>query len=477
MVSSRKNAKIQSLQKSSIHQNENIHQQVRSVLLFTLILNISVAVSKIILGIVTGALSIIADGFHSLTDSVGNIVGLIVNSVASRPADDDHPYGHQRFETLGALFIGGLLMLTAWEMGQGILERLQEPELPDLTPLAFAVMLATLFVNIAVVTYQIRRGRELNSEILLADAKHTQVDVLVTLSVMGSMAIINFTGWAWVDIVAGLIVTGLILKTAWTILQDAGGILVDTAPYKSEQLHAIVADVPSIERIVRVRSRGTQGSAHIDIDVQVAKAMTTAQSNAIRDAIIEKLHNELTGISEVEVHFISFTDKGQNPALVVRSVADKLGIATHEVLIGHDADGCVLEMHVEVSSDLTLIEAHELADQLEGEAQSRLPYIDKVITHIEPSQSVQETVIPDDDNMAYAIESEAKQWLLHQFANRNWHNLRARRLRDGFALTLHVALEPEVTLVDAHKLAEDAEILLRQKIKQLERVTIHTEPY
>ncbi|HEX2619025.1 MAG TPA: cation diffusion facilitator family transporter, partial [Phototrophicaceae bacterium] len=98
-------------------------REVNQVLIITLVLNLVVACGKIVTGLLTGALSITADGFHSLADSTSNVVGLVANTIAGTPPDRDHPYGHQRFETLAALGIGFLLLLTAWETIRGVIER------------------------------------------------------------------------------------------------------------------------------------------------------------------------------------------------------------------------------------------------------------------------------------------------------------------------------------------------------------------
>ncbi|MCA9914694.1 MAG: cation diffusion facilitator family transporter, partial [Anaerolineae bacterium] len=192
----------------------NRNQQVRRVLLITLVLNVLVAVGKIVLGIVSGSLAVLADGFHSLTDSAGNVAGLVATSIAARPPDENHPYGHRRFETLAALLIGGLLLLTAWEMLQGVLERLQDQTLPEINALMFVVLGVTLVMNIGVSRYQIRAGKRLQSEILLADARNTQADVFVTLSVITSTLLVALTGMAWLDALAALAVVGLIARAA-----------------------------------------------------------------------------------------------------------------------------------------------------------------------------------------------------------------------------------------------------------------------
>jgi cation diffusion facilitator family transporter len=278
-------------------------QQVRHVLIVTLLLNLLVAFGKIALGWFTGALAITADGFHSLTDSAGNIGGLVANWAAARPPDADHPYGHRRFETMAALLIGALLLLTAWEIVQGVIERLQHATTPDITPLTLVVLIGTLAINIGVSRYQMAAGKRLNSEILLADAKNTRADVFVTISVLVSSILVSFTGWAWLDAVAALVVVILIGKAAWEIVSQTGQVLVDTAPYSPEKLRELVANVPHVTEVVRSRSRGPRDAVHIDMDVCVPPEMTVQQTNRITSMIRERLENELEGVAEVEVHF------------------------------------------------------------------------------------------------------------------------------------------------------------------------------
>lgn len=449
-------------------------REVRRVLLVTLAANLSVALGKIVVGLVTGALSITADGFHSLVDGSSNLVGLIANSIAGKPADEDHPYGHRRFETIAALGIGILLLITAWEIIGGALERLQGGEPPQVTPTMFAVLLVTLVVNIAVNRYEKREGERLNSELLLADAAHTGSDIYVTLSVMISMALVAL-GIPWADPIAALAIVALIARAAWDILKRTGGILVDTAPLDAGQLEAVVADVPSVERVTRVRSRGSADAAHVDVDVQVAPEMTADHAAAIADAIRRRVQDAFKGVTEVEVHFEPQRDAEPDYALAARARADALGLATHEVRVTEGDTGKVLEMHVEVAPDQTLEEAHARVTELEQAVTADLPEVAEIVTHIEPAlhNGQHETSVNDEDDQ---LAEQALKLLNENFPEAGWHHLRATRLNGGYALTLHVSLPAEMTVEQAHTLAENAELRLRSEIPRLYRVTIHTEP-
>lgn len=283
--------------------------EVKRVLLITLVLNLLVAVGKIVLGTLTGILAITADGFHSLADGAGNVVGLIATHFAHSPADADHPYGHRRIETVATLMIGIALLFTVWELLNGLIARLSQPEAaPMMTPGAVLVLLGTLAVNLFVSRYQMREGNRLRSEILLADAKNTRADVYVTGMVLLTACFVGW-GWLWADVVAVTIVMLLIAHAAWDILRHSGQVLVDKAPYTAQQITDALPPLPAIERIARVRSRGPQDAAHIDIDLLVPPQMTVAETNAIKQRIETHLNANLHGLTEVEVHFAAATVK------------------------------------------------------------------------------------------------------------------------------------------------------------------------
>ncbi len=448
--------------------------EVRRVLTLTLILNLLVAFGKIITGTLTGALAITADGFHSLVDGMANIVALIASHIATQPPDEQHPYGHRRFETLAALMIGVFLVLVAWEIAGSALRRLSGGDLPELTPLAFIVMIGTLCINIGVSTYERRVGRRLNSELLLADAANTSTDVFVTLSVLVSMALVELTGWAWLDVAAALIVVVLIGHAAWKIFKQTGSVLVDTAPYTPAQLEDALEGVPFVRHVIRARSRGPADAAFVDVDVQVAPEMTADQTAAIGDTIRSRLENSLGGIAEVDVHFTPDFEGEREYPLVVRAAGDALGLATHEVALIDAEEKRILEMHVEVPPGQTLAQAHDMVSLLERNLSDQLPEVDEIITHIEPALSESShSQDAQDTGLVRVVMSLLKE----HYPRVDWHDVNVYDRDGATTLTLHAALLPELSVERAHAIAEGAETLLRAEIPILQRVTIHTEPY
>lgn len=439
------------------------------MLLVTLVLNVAVAAGKILVGTLSGAISITADGIHSLIDGSSNVLALAANRIAGKPPDEDHPYGHRRYETIAALGIGLLLLFTAYEIITSALERLQTGETPELTPLTFAVMIATLTVNLFVSRYERREGERLRSELLIADSANTGADVFVTLSVLASMVLVQL-GVTWADPVAAIIIVVLIGRAAWKVLRQTGSVLVDRAPYPSAELAALARDVPSVEKVIRARSRGPADAAQIDIDVEVAPEMTAGQTSAIADAIRDRMLNRLTGVAEVEVHFAAQPNSSPDPALVARAAADALGLGTHEVRLS----GGVMELHVEVPPGQTLEQAHALVTQLERDLHERLPELDDIVTHIEPAQQNGEGALSS--NVGDRLTVRALALLEREFPGVHWHDVRISPYDGGCALTMHAAVPAHTSIEEAHRTAEAAELLLRTRLPDVGRVTIHTEP-
>ena len=188
---------------------------VQRVLWVVLGLNLLIAVIKLVAGFLTGSLAILADAFHSLIDSSSNVVGVLGVWVAGRPADANHPYGHQRYETMAALGIGVMLALAAYEIGSGVIDRLVGGgTIPIAEPAAIVVMAGTFVANLIIVWYETREGRRLNSPVLLADAQHTRTDLFVTTSVVAALIGARF-GWTWLDPLVALGVVVLLVRAAW----------------------------------------------------------------------------------------------------------------------------------------------------------------------------------------------------------------------------------------------------------------------
>ncbi|TNF71076.1 MAG: cation transporter [Acidobacteria bacterium] len=273
---------------------------IRRTLVGVLGLNLLVALAKLVVGWLSASISMVADGFHSLTDSASNVVGLIGISAAAKPPDEDHPYGHRKFETLAALIIGGLLAMTAWEVLKSCIERLRVGGAPEVTPLAYVVMGATMIINLAVSSYESRQGEKLESEVLKADAAHTRSDFYSSLAVVLSLIAAHY-GYPQLDVVAALAITLIIARAAFKILKENGMLLADTALLPAAEVRKVVLEVSGVESVHKIRTRaGTQGG-HADLHIQLRPDMRLDEAHDIGHLVAAALRREL-GLQDVLVH-------------------------------------------------------------------------------------------------------------------------------------------------------------------------------
>ncbi|MDO4182664.1 MAG: cation diffusion facilitator family transporter [Coriobacteriia bacterium] len=277
-------------------------REVRRVLLVVMTLNLVVSVAKIVIGVLTGTNSVRGDGIHSIFDSLGNLAGIIGISLAARPADESHPYGHGKFETAASLVIGVMLLIAAFEVGSGAVNTLVTGEYgAQPSALALGIMVVTLVVNITLTTYEQRAGRRLNSSVLGADSKHTLSDALVTISVIVGLIFVNL-GFPIADPIATLIVTVAIVATAVDVFKDVLHTFSDAVRIDPQEIERSVMEVPGVMAVHRVRTRGLENEVYADLHVLVDPAMTIQRAHEISDEVERKLAASYPQLSEVVVH-------------------------------------------------------------------------------------------------------------------------------------------------------------------------------
>ncbi len=273
---------------------------VRRVLLTVLLGNASVAAMKLATGWSYGALAVLADGVDSAVDALATILLLIVARVAYKPPDADHPYGHGRYEAVGAFALSGLLFLMAWEVLRAAVTRLVEGATPPTVgPVLVGVMVVSIVVNLLITTYEERRGTELESPMLRADAAHTRGDVVVGFGVLASLGLVHL-GYGWADAAVAVGVAGFIAYTGYNVVQDTFPVLTDHIVYDPREVKTLAETVDGVEDAHDIRSRGRPGEAFIQLHILV-EAEDVERAHAITREV-EELLMERLGAREVFVH-------------------------------------------------------------------------------------------------------------------------------------------------------------------------------
>lgn len=240
--------------------------------------NVAILLLKLIVGFTTGSIGILGDAVHSVTDVANNVIAWIVIRISSRPADERHPYGHRKFETIAVFGLAMLLTVLAFELGVRAIQR-EEADIVH-TGWALWLMVGVLAVNATLATWQASWARRLASDILRADSRHTLADVLTTLVVIAGWQAAA-RGYLWVDTLAALGVSGVILMLAYGLFQRAIPILVDETAFDPDAIMDVALSVPGVLGVRHVRSRGGETNATVDLVALVAAELSTAASHDV----------------------------------------------------------------------------------------------------------------------------------------------------------------------------------------------------
>lgn len=279
------------------------NKKVLFVLWLTLLLNILVSSIKIIVGMLTGIGSILADGYHSLADASSNIIGLITMRIAQKPVDADHSYGHQRYETLATLFIVALLTYLGIEVIGKSIDSFQNPAFNRPDTLTLILMLFTFGVNLFVATYENIAGKKLNSSLLIADSKHTLSDIYISSGVLINLLLITFLDAPlWLDAVTSFIVAIIIFKTAYTIFKESSHELTDAIAIEPEKIEEVVLRNPKVYSVHKIRSRKSGSHVFIDFHVKSDPKMPLVDAHNLSHDLEEQLRESFGDEIGVIVH-------------------------------------------------------------------------------------------------------------------------------------------------------------------------------
>jgi len=284
------------------------YNDVKKLLITILFLNWAVALAKLIFGLISRSSSMTADGFHSFSDGASNIVGLVGITLASRPKDEGHPYGHKKYETFFSLGIAFLLGLVCVELFKEGLNRFRNPVLPEISIISFIIMGVTLCVNIFVMWYELREGRRLRSDILVSDALHTRADILTSISVMIAFIAIKM-GYPVIDAVVTVLISLFIAFAAFEILKESSDILCDGAMIPEiKKIEDIVLRVPGVKSCHKIRTRGRVDDINLDLHVQVAADMHMDQAHKICFEIETVIKKDIPEVTDIVVHIEPIED-------------------------------------------------------------------------------------------------------------------------------------------------------------------------
>lgn len=278
------------------------YSYINRVLWIVLFLNWAVAAAKIIYGLITGACSMTADGFHSLADGTSNVLGLVGIHLASHPKDEDHPYGHKKYETLFALGIAAMLFIVSFTLFKAGIERIVNHTVPRVDLISFVVMIITVAVNIIVMIYEYRRGKQLQSDILIVDSMHTRADIFTSLSVIAALLCVK-AGFPFMDPVITLVISGFIAYSAFIIIRQESDILCDAvAIADTKKIEDCVMKIDGVISCHNIRTRGRPDDVYLDLHISISADVTMMDSHLLSHRIQGEIKKKFPQIVDVLVH-------------------------------------------------------------------------------------------------------------------------------------------------------------------------------
>ena len=282
------------------------YKEVKKILWLILFLNLGVAVMKMMIGSMISSAAMFADGIHSLSDGSSNVVGLIGIGLASKPMDEEHPYGHNKFETMAGLFISMMLLIVAITIIKGGVAKLINPVTPEITTLSLVGLGFTLCVNLFVAIYEFRRGKALGSLILISDSMHTRSDIFVTIGVLISLVGIRAGLPTIIDPIVSLLVAAIIIKAAYGIFQETNSILTDKAASDAGRIEEVARSFEAVMDVHKIRSRGTPNCMYIDMHIMVSSTMSVEESHTLMHNIEAKIKSVINPNAQTIVHIEPF---------------------------------------------------------------------------------------------------------------------------------------------------------------------------
>ncbi len=469
----------------SSERDANAEKEKRAAALTSVIAAVFLTVLKLVVGLMTGSLGILAEAAHSGLDLVAALVTFFAVRISGRPPDERYRYGYGKVENLSALIETLLLLITCvWIIYEAVQRLFLKPVEIEASIWAFGVMVTSVVTDVNRSRVLYRAARKHNSQALEADALHFSTDIWSSLVVIGGLLLVWLSErlgpqWEWLvkgDAIAALAVAVIVVYVSLQLGKRSVAVLLDVAPPGLvEQIAAAAAQVPGVQSVGPVRVRQAGASLFVDLVVSVGRSASLEEAHQIAEIVDERVER-IVRRGDVVVHVDPVRLSDESLSQTVNAIAARFGLRTHNVHAHEVQDRYFVDLHVEVPADLTLGQAHDQVSRLELTVRRELPRVRDINSHIEPIASPvapSEPLSPDEvESLRAAIMSVAGEVSELNGCSR----LHIRAGRDGYDVVLHCHADPDLSLAEAHRFADRLELRLQTQIPGIMRVLVHVEP-
>jgi len=433
------------------------------------------ATAKLVVGIAIGSLALISEALHSSVDVVATVVTWMVVRVSDRPADEEHHYGHGKFESVSALGVIAMLYVLAGGILVESWSRLREGVAPPtISAIPFIVLLVDIAVNFWRARALHRAARDTKSQALAADALHFASDVLGSIAVIIGLALAGL-GHAWGDAAAAVAVAIMIALLGLRLARSTVETLLDRAPEgASEKADVAIRSVPGVVDVERLRVRMVGSTHFIDAIVQVPRTYPIDRVDGIKrkaQAAVAKV------LDNADLTFTAVPVARDNESVRERImvIARNSGLAVHHVTV-HDLGGrLTVSIDLEVDGEMALNAAHDIAQELERNIRDEFGEDAEVDTHIEPMEPELPLGTDAAPDRVVAIKTALSRFAADT-AIHDIHSVRVRNTDAGEIVNFHCRAAPLMSVLKVHETVDEIERALRRAFPTVKRVISHAEP-
>ena len=433
----------------------------------------------------TGSLGVLSEALHSGLDLVAAVITFLSVRVSDQPADERHPYGHGKFENFSAFIETGLLILTACYIIYEAFSRLFFHSVhiePSFT--AFLILFVALAIDMTRARALTAVARKYRSEALEADALHFSTDVWSTVVVIAGIGLVwagntfNLPWLVYADALAALAVAGVILWVSSQLGRRTVDALLDAAPagLQSEIIGAI-GQMEGVLEVERVRVRRAGNRHFVDATVSVPRTTSLEQVHLLTDAIEKRIGDIVP--ADVIVHTEPRAPQGEHLFESIRAVAQRMGLAIHDLSAFQQDGRLFVELHLEVDENLSLRDAHRRATELEEGIQSLRNGNAEVNIHIEPLGrhiATPDTRVGEMHRLELSVESFLNSLAQDYDELINCHDVRVRQVEHHTLVSCHCIMKSDLPITRIHDVTAALEDRVKEHFPQIFRVTIHPEP-
>lgn len=449
----------------------------QAVALSSVFASAGMAAMKLVVGLLTGSLGVLSEAAHSLLDLGTAALTWFAVRIGDQPADDRHPYGHGKFESVSALVGTGLLFLTAALIVKEAVERLLDPAAAtvETTWYSVAVIVVSIGIDISRSRALARVAKETGSQALEADALHFSSDVLSSAVVLAGLGFVAL-GWPRADAFAAIGVSVFVALAGWRLGSRTLDVLVDTAPEGiAERVQDVAAAVEGVVGVERVRARPVGATVFVDLVIKVSRTLPLQQVEALRAVVVGRIRASL---GEVEPLVVAepLTLSDESIAETLRVLAAARGLAVHNVGVATIEGRPHLSFDLEVDEALTIAAAHALASQMETALRAELGEELAVDIHIDPRRLHVFAGTEVDGERLEGVRTALASIVAPLPLVRSIHHLRVQEREDGLYASCHCLFPDHAPILTVHAATERIEHALLKAVPGLARVVVHAEP-